>query len=71
MTLAPSGSLPVAAVPDATGLGGTHWFGLARPRTARPVPEASETTLVVEVRAVDVPALVRRRLRRAVRKTRN
>ncbi|MFJ7236003.1 glycosyltransferase [Streptomyces olivaceus] len=71
VTLAPPGAHPVAAVPVASGLGGTHWFGLARPRTARPVPEASETTLVVEVRAVDVPALVRRRLRRAGRRTRN
>nr|WP_179350622.1 glycosyltransferase [Streptomyces sp. Alain-F2R5] len=64
------GSFPAAAVPYLPGLGRTHWFRLGRPSTARPVKEASETTLVVEIRAVDVRATVRRRLRAAVRSAR-
>ncbi|WCN01271.1 glycosyltransferase family 2 protein [Streptomyces sp. M92] len=70
VTLSLPGASPAAAVPYLAGLGRTHWFHLARPYTARPVKEASETTLVVEVRAVDVRAAVRRRLRRAARKVR-
>ncbi|GAA3999885.1 glycosyltransferase family 2 protein [Streptomyces marokkonensis] len=68
VTLTQSGS--VASVPYLIGLGRTHWFRLARPYSAHPVKEASETTLVVEIRAVDVWPAVRRRLRRAVPRAR-
>ncbi|KAB1988556.1 glycosyltransferase family 2 protein [Streptomyces triticiradicis] len=60
----------VAAVPCLAGLGRTRWFRLARPYAARPVKGASETTLVLEIHAVDVPGVVRRRLRAAVRRVR-
>ncbi|MFH9427996.1 glycosyltransferase [Streptomyces sp. NPDC017615] len=70
VTLSLSGSSPVAAVPYLTGLGRSRWFHIARPFSAGPVKKASETTLVLEVRAVDVPGAVRQKLRRAVRKVR-
>ncbi|MEU6275100.1 glycosyltransferase [Streptomyces populi] len=60
----------VAAVPCLAGLGRTRWFHLARPYAARPVKGASETTLVLEIHAVDVLGAVRRRLRAAVRRVR-
>ncbi|MFD5682074.1 glycosyltransferase family 2 protein [Streptomyces bacillaris] len=70
VTLPMSGPFPVAAVPYFTGMGRTLWFHHARPYTARPVKEASGTTLVVEVRAVDVPKVARRKLREVVRRVR-
>ncbi|MFD5975489.1 glycosyltransferase family 2 protein [Streptomyces bacillaris] len=70
VTLPASGPFPVTAVPYFTGMGRALWFRGARPYTARPVRKASETTLVVEVRAVDVPRAARRKLREVVRKVR-
>ncbi|MEV8033207.1 glycosyltransferase family 2 protein [Streptomyces sp. NPDC086182] len=61
---------PVAAVPHLTGLGRTRWFHIARPYAARPVKEASETTLVMEIHAVDVPRVVARKLRGVARRAR-
>ncbi|PKT71141.1 glycosyltransferase [Streptomyces populi] len=63
----PLSASSVAAVPYLAGLGRARWFHLARPYAARPVKGASETTLVLEVHAVDVPGVVRRRLRAVVR----
>ncbi|GAA2240322.1 glycosyl transferase [Streptomyces ruber] len=70
VTLTQPGHASVAAVPYLRALGHARWFHLARPYTARPVKKASETTLVVEIRAVDVKATVRRKLRGAVRRAR-
>lgn len=70
VTLPLSGTDSVAAVPYLTGLGRTHWFHIARPWTARPVRAASETTLVVELRAVDVTGVAWRKLRGIVRRVR-
>ncbi|MFJ9035446.1 glycosyltransferase [Streptomyces sp. NPDC102406] len=69
ITLTVPGSAPVA-VPYRAGLGRTQWFHLARPYAARPEKAASETTLVVEVRPVDVRRVARQKLRGLVRRVR-
>ncbi|MGV9989394.1 glycosyltransferase family 2 protein [Streptomyces sp. NPDC003374] len=70
VTLPLPGLSGVAAVPCPTGLGSARFFHLGRPYTVGPVQEASETTLVVEIRAADVRRAVRRRLRRLARRMR-
>ncbi|WP_202448240.1 glycosyltransferase family 2 protein [Streptomyces sp. SID2999] len=70
VALALPGHSAVAAVPCLAGVGRARWFHYARPLSAGPVRQASETTLVLEIRPVDVPKVVRRKLRRVVRKVR-